>query len=248
MELTITQTLREGVSAHKEGKLEDAERLYRTILQSQPKHPDANHNLGVLAVSINKTDVALPFFKTALEANSKIEQFWLSYIDALIKEKHFDDAKLTLQRAQKQGVDKGRLRSLEAQLLTKTGNPNTSVPPQEWLDSLMGHYRNERFSDAEKLSVEITQDFPNHQFAWKVLGAVLGATNRKSEAVDAYQTAIMISPNKERTSPVLPNFCKPSMAAILGLHVRFGSRSGINRVMPRWLMYYSFSHWNPFRC
>ena len=56
MELTIEQALQEGIAAHKEGKLQDAERLYRTILQSQPKHPDANHNLGVLAVSVNKTD------------------------------------------------------------------------------------------------------------------------------------------------------------------------------------------------
>jgi len=61
MELTIEQALQQGVSAHEEGKLQDAERLYRVILQSQPKHPDANHNLGLLAVSINKTDAALPF-------------------------------------------------------------------------------------------------------------------------------------------------------------------------------------------
>ena len=93
MELTIEQALQQGVAAHKEGKFQDAERLYRAILQSQPGHPDANHNLGLLAVSFNKADLALPLFKTALEANPKIEQFWLSYIDALIKEQKFDDAK-----------------------------------------------------------------------------------------------------------------------------------------------------------
>ena len=55
MELTIEQALQRAVEAHKAGKLQDAEVLYRAILQAQPKHPDANHNLGVLAVSINKT-------------------------------------------------------------------------------------------------------------------------------------------------------------------------------------------------
>jgi thioredoxin-like negative regulator of GroEL len=54
MELTIEQALQQGTAAHKEGKLEDAERLYRAILQLQPSHPDANHNLGILAVSVNK--------------------------------------------------------------------------------------------------------------------------------------------------------------------------------------------------
>ena len=96
MELTIEQALQQGVAAHKEGKLEEAERLYRAILQSQPLHPDANHNLGLIAVSVNKAGAALPLFKIALEANPKIEQFWLSYIDALIKTEKVDGARQVL--------------------------------------------------------------------------------------------------------------------------------------------------------
>ena len=196
MELTIEQAMQQGVAAHREGRLQDAERLYRAILQSQPAHPDANHNLGVLAVSCNKADAALPLFKTALEANPKIEQFWLSYIDALIKEKQFDNAKQVLEQAKTQGVDGERLISLEAQLSPKTEKPNTTTasPPQELLNSLLGHYQNGRLSDAEKLAVSITNEFPNHQVGWKVLGAVLGQTERKSEAVDANQTAVALSP------------------------------------------------------
>ena len=62
MELTIGKALQQGVAAHEKGKLQDAERLYRAILESQPKHPDANHNLGLIAVSVNKADAALPLF------------------------------------------------------------------------------------------------------------------------------------------------------------------------------------------
>ncbi len=57
MDLTTEQALLQGVAAHKEGKLEEAERLYRAILRSDPGHTDANHNLDVLAVSLNKTEV-----------------------------------------------------------------------------------------------------------------------------------------------------------------------------------------------
>ena len=67
-------------------------------------------------------------------------------------------------------------------------------PPQDQLSSLLKHYQNERFSDAEKLALEITQNFPEHQFAWTVLGAVLRATGRKSEAVDANQVVVELSP------------------------------------------------------
>ena len=97
MKLTIEQALQKGIAAHKANKLQEAERIYRAILKAKPAHPHANHNLGVLSVSVNKTKAALPLFKTALEADAKIEQFWLSYVDALIKEKLFEDAKKILE-------------------------------------------------------------------------------------------------------------------------------------------------------
>ena len=54
MELTIEQAHEQAVAAHREGNLQDAERLYRAILQSQPTHPGANHNLGLILLSVNK--------------------------------------------------------------------------------------------------------------------------------------------------------------------------------------------------
>ena len=116
MELTIEQALQQGVTAHKEGKVQDAEKLYRAILQSQPAHPDANHNLGLLAVSVNKADAALPLFKTALEANPKMDQFWLSYIDALIKEKQFETASKILEQGKKEGLSGNKVDALETVL------------------------------------------------------------------------------------------------------------------------------------
>jgi tetratricopeptide (TPR) repeat protein len=210
MELTIEQALEQGVAALKEGKLQDAERLYRAILQSQPLHPDANHNLGVLAVSVNKAEAALPLFKTALEANPKIEKFWLSYIEALIKEKQFDNAKAVLEQAKKQGVDADRLNSLETQLSPKTQieNVNSASPSQQQLNSLLEYCQNGRFSEAEKLAVEINQEFPKHQFAWKVLGAVLGATGKNSEAAHANQTAVALSPQDAEAHNNLGNTLK----------------------------------------
>ena len=125
MELTILQALQHGVAAHKAGKLEEAERLYRAILKSQPAHPDANHNLGVIAVSVNKADAALPLFKTAVEANPLIEQFWLSYVDALIKEKQFETAKNVLAEGKKVGLDGEKIDALIAQLKAIT---HSAVP------------------------------------------------------------------------------------------------------------------------
>ena len=116
MELTVDQALQQAVAAHREGKLQDAERLYLAILQVQANHPDANHNLGVLAVAVGKPIEAIPLFKLALEANSQIEQFWLSYIDVLITVKRFDEAKLALVEGEKSGVSPDKLDTLNERL------------------------------------------------------------------------------------------------------------------------------------
>ena len=219
MELTIEQALRQGIAAHKEGKLQDAERLYRAILQSQPTHPDANHNLGVLAVGVGKVQEEVPFFKLALDTNPEQVQFWLSYVDALIKLDNLDGAKQVLKQAKEQGVDKERLNALQTQLKLTTQvdtiklnsrkkHGEAGIPTQKQLTSLSEHYQNGRLSDAEKLAVEITQNFPKHQFSWKVLGAVLGQTGRKSEAVDANQTAVALSPQDAEAHSNLGNTLK----------------------------------------
>ena len=65
MELTIGQALQQAIEAHKAGQVQEADRLYTSILKAQPKHPDANHNMGVLAVGVGKVQEALQFFKTA---------------------------------------------------------------------------------------------------------------------------------------------------------------------------------------
>jgi thioredoxin-like negative regulator of GroEL len=154
MELTIEQAMQQGIAAQREGKLQEAERLYQAILKAQPLHTDANHNLGVIAVSVNKAELALPLFKTALEANPKIEQFWLSYIDALIKEKQFEMANAVLEQGKKQGLAEEKLNTLESQLSSKTHiqNVNSANPPQEQLSSLLEYYQTGRYGDAEILA------------------------------------------------------------------------------------------------
>ena len=63
--------------------------VFMAILQYQPTHPDANHNLGLIAVSANQVEEALSLFKIALDANPQFEQFWMSYVDALVQNQQF---------------------------------------------------------------------------------------------------------------------------------------------------------------
>ena len=71
---------------------------------------------------------------------------------------------------------------------------NNINPPQKQLSSLLQYYQYGQFIDAENLAITISKNYPNHPFSWKVLGAVLGTTGRKSEAVDVNQRVVALSP------------------------------------------------------
>jgi len=191
MKLTVDQALQKAVLAHREGKIQEAERLYRSILQIQLNHPDTNHNLGVITASLNKFDDALPLFKTAVKANPRIEQFWLSYIDALIKYKQFDNANSILEEAKKKGFFGDKFDALNQRIILEK---NELSPSNLQLKDLLDHYKNKRYEHAEKLAISITREFPNHQFSWKILGAVFNQTGRISDGVTANQKAVRIDP------------------------------------------------------
>ena len=147
MELTLERALQKGVEAHRAGRVQEADRYYTAILKANPKHPDANHNMGVLAVGLGKVDAALPFFKTALEANSSIAQFWLSYIDALIKLDRMADAKAVFDQAKSSGAKGDGFDQIEKRLVRiekgteiNAASRKSQEPSQEQLQSLVNRY------------------------------------------------------------------------------------------------------------
>ena len=195
MELTIEQALQQGVTAHKEGKLQDAERLYRAILQSQPAHPDANHNLGILAVSVNKSDVALPLFKTALAANPKIEQFWLSYIDALIKTEKFDDARQTLADAKQAGIAMDKLQIHEEQLQSEVP-PSSDTPQQELSNQSQAH------QDELSPAIEL-REVGKYKEAQEWLSDVIENDSKNAEALSLLSQVLLLDKKEVEAERVL---------------------------------------------
>ena len=159
MELTLDQALQKAVEAHKAGQIQEAERLYTAILQAQPKHPDANHNMGVLAVGVGKIQEALPFFKTALEANPSMGQYWLSCIDALIKLDRIADAKAVFDQAKEKGISGEAFDQLEASL-----NPNnaTGASPEavQLIKKAIIYRESGDFTTAIKLLTNYLVEFP----------------------------------------------------------------------------------------
>lgn len=182
----MTDLLQQAIQHHRAGEFSQAESLYRAILQTQPNHPDANHNLGVIAVAMNKTELALPFFKLALETNPNQMQFWLSYIDALIKTEQFDLARAVLKKGLERGLSGEKVEQLAIYL---------NEPTQIELEELLFLFNQGKYAEVELFAQSLIQRFPNHGFCWKVLGTVLQKLGYLEKSLEAKIKSVQLSPN-----------------------------------------------------
>ena len=64
-EIDLDAAFESAIHHHQAGRLSQAEMLYQVVLQWLPDHPDANHNLGVIAVQLGNPEQALPLFQRA---------------------------------------------------------------------------------------------------------------------------------------------------------------------------------------
>jgi len=193
---TINQVLQQAVDAHKAGQLQEAHRLYAVILKAQPKNPDANHNTGLLVVGFGKIELALPFFKAALEANPRNAQFWYSHIIALIKLERFTDAKVLLDQSKSKGI-KGfdfdqleqrlneAIKALSIKLDYADANYNMG-------NALVEEHKLEEAIEAYNKAISIKPDYVD---AYYNMGNILQDQGKLEEAIEAYNKAISIKPD-----------------------------------------------------
>ena len=130
MELTLDQVLQKGIEAQR--LVGSGSCQYYTAILVIP-------NILMLIITweywllVLVRWSALPFFKTA-EVNSAIGQYWLSYIDALIRLDRIADAKAVLDQAKVRA--QGYNDQTEKGLVRPTAN-KCSEPSQQQLQSLI---------------------------------------------------------------------------------------------------------------
>ena len=71
---------------------------------------------------------------------------------------------------------------------------NFKKPSQQQINNLIELYQARKYTDTEKLSLSITEEFPKYQFAWKVLASVLKQKGKISESLAASQKCVQLEP------------------------------------------------------
>ena len=220
MEFTVDQALQKGIKAHKAGKLQEADSYYTAILKANPKHPDANHNMGILAIDLGRFELALPFLKTALEVNSSIDQYWFSYVGALIKLDRVAEAKVVFDQAKSKGVEGRDFDQIELELKSSSfeaeSNANEDIPIEAnildefKLDKALKLAKNKvkdgLTNEAKKIYQDILKKFPKNKKASdgiKTLASKTLATNTGIQEPPKEQlTSLLILYNQQKLQQV----------------------------------------------
>lgn len=105
-------TMLEAVSHHRAGRWQEAEQLYRRVLEVEPNRHDANHNLGVIAIYLGKAAIGLPYLRAALASDPANQEYWMTYTEALLSAGRIQDALAALEQARRQGIGGDRLEEI----------------------------------------------------------------------------------------------------------------------------------------
>ena len=190
------ELLQQAVKAHKAGDSQAAERLYRSILEIDAAHPDANHNLGVLLVHTQDAKDALPYLKTALQANPKQMQYWLSAIDALITADQIEVARNLLHQGQEKGLKGDQVDKLVARIESSQGSKTSgdTLPPEKKKE-ILTLYSQGKFEELLQQENALLKEFSQVPLLINIFAEINFRFGRFPRAIDLYKRAIELKPD-----------------------------------------------------
>ncbi len=207
LDMTADQAFNKAYHLQQAGKLQQAETLYNQILQVQPQFHMAWFQLGLIAVSVNKMDMAAQMIAKASECRPVEMTYHRALTEIYRRLGDLDKALHHGRQATKKGEndadsfynyglaladDKKFEEAIEAYKQAVTLNPqyglayNNLGSAHENIDNLDYAF------DAYKRAVEIN---PKHSEAQHNLGAILNQRGQNEEARECYIKAIEANPN-----------------------------------------------------
>ena len=118
----IQEVLDLAIETQNAGDIVNAQMLYLEILKRVPLHAEANHHLGVIDSHLNSAESALPKFEIAIQQAPDNEQYWVSYIDALMLSGDVEGAIAAIELGQKYGLKAETAQILANEFVEKLEN------------------------------------------------------------------------------------------------------------------------------
>ena len=192
--LSVNDLLQNAINCHQSGNFSVAEQLYKRVLAINEFHPDANHNLGLLAYQFKRFELALTFIRKALTTHPNTAQYWLSFIEVLIGAGRLEDAKKQLDEC----IAKGFHGDAVDALLKRLNNPSQSE-----LLHIVNLFDNARYDEAIQYLHAFIDRYSNNGFGYKSLAACLIKKNNYPEALNFARKSFELLPEDPEANNIL---------------------------------------------
>ena len=213
--IDVAAALQDAKVAHREGRLEHAERGYRSILKAQGDHPDALHLLGLVAYQRGEGKKAVSLIEQAIAAAPNNADFHFNLGKVHKLQGHPDLAIPCYERAHRLAPEnpgtllnlgncwrlRGDMRRAERcyRMVLSLDNKHLAA-----LNNMGTLCRGEgRFDEAEtfyRRALEVDQTSPA---VWENLAKTLTDVERLPEAAEAYRRTLKLDSSRETATHML---------------------------------------------
>lgn len=169
----IAQIMATAAAHRREGRLDQARALYEQVLELHADHPDALHNLGLMAYEAQQWDAAQAYLKRAIVTHPRVPEFYNTFGAILAGAGLMDQALLAYTQA-----------TTLHPTYTEAYNNMALVL------STQGHH----FKAVEHLKQALKHS-PDSAVTYYNLANTLRHLDSDDEAIDHYQKALRLDPN-----------------------------------------------------
>lgn len=168
----VRNLIERGLEQHRAGRLIEAKYIYKQILELEPRHPDALHLLGVIALQLGNADEAIPLIEQAIGVASQNPAFHANLAQAYLAVQRVAEAQTAFQRA----------------VALDPNNPQFATGAAS-CTAMRGE-----LGEAERQLRAVVQRHPDFALAWFNLGNAVREQGQPAQAEGCYRRALAIEP------------------------------------------------------
>ena len=200
----------QAIALHRNRKLAEAERIYREILQQQPRHTGALHMLGVVAIDSGQPEQGAELIRQAIGLNPTIRGGHSNLAKALLDLKRPQEALASLDEAIAQDPGFAIAHNNRGKALLDLKRPEDALASFDKALSLQPDLANAwnnracalialcRWNEVEEACRQAISLKPDSADAWTNLGFALNELDRWEEAVAVCRNAVKLAPDEAK--------------------------------------------------
>ncbi len=169
----VHEKLRQGLALHQQGRLAEAEQCYEEVLRSTPKHFDALHLLGVLAMQTGRPERGVDLIARAIAINPTVAGVHSNLANGLKDLNRLDEALASY----------GTAIALKPDYTEAYNNRGIALHDLSRFDAALADYE-------KAIALK-----PDNAEAYNNRGVTLQALNRSAEALASFDKAIAFRSN-----------------------------------------------------